>query len=100
MSPNNQIAFYISNVKPAGSKIIIEGRCTRGPIVLGDSLMAVSEMTVQTDFQTYGPTTLHHVASVQMKVDSIWAYDHQLKELSQAMTARLELSGAGIEYLQ
>ena len=100
MKQSNQIEFGISAVKSTGSNVVIEGRCHRGPIVLGDTFTVLSEMTVQITAQNCGPATLHPVASVEMKVDSIWAYGHFLKEISQTMTARLQLSGSGIDYLK
>ena len=60
----------------------------------------VSEMTVQMNSQVCGPTTLHPIAPVQIKVHLILAYGHQLEELSQSMTAQLDLTGTGIEHLK
>jgi len=100
MGKNNHKEFGISAVKLEGNKTTIEGRCHRGSIESGGSFTAISELIVQTTAQTVGPTSLRHLASVNMGVDSIWAYGQQLKELNQTMTARLELSGSGFEQLK
>jgi hypothetical protein len=100
MKSHNRIEFGISDFKSIGNKATIEGRCHSGPIVPGDIFTVISEMTVLTSPQTVGPTKLCHLAALSLRVDSIWAYGHQINELSQTMTARLELTGTGCEHLK
>lgn len=100
MKQDDPIEFGITTVKLTESSVLVEGRCHRGPILLDSTFTVLSKMTVQTTTQSCGATELQHVAPVNLKVDSIWAYGHEIKELSQSMTARLELSGTGIEHLQ
>ena len=100
MKQPDRIEFGISDVKFGGPETIIEGRCHCGPIRIGDTFTKISEMTVHTRPRTYGPTTLRAIASVEIRVDSISAYGHELEELSQTMTARIAVSGIGVEHLK
>jgi hypothetical protein len=97
---HNKIEFGISKINLEGCRAIIEGRCHYGPIVCGSTFTEISAITVEMTKKMAGPATLHHLAQIEIKVDSIWAYGHQLKELSSGMTARIEISGTGFEHLK
>ena len=97
---HNKIEFGISKINLEGCKAIIEGRCHYGPIVCESIFTEISSMTVKMTKEIAEPATLHHLAQVEIKVAAIWAYGHQLEELSSGMTARLEIIGTGFEHLK
>jgi hypothetical protein len=100
MKLKTSIEFGISAVKLSDSCITVEGRCHKGPISLHDTFTAASEMTVETSSESCKARDLLPTAAVKLRVDVISAYRHQLQELSQSMTASLQLSGSGIEHIK
>jgi hypothetical protein len=100
MKSNNPIEFGVTAVTVSGNRAVVEGRCHRGPIFPEQKFILVSSMTVQVSPEVCGPTTLNPIGSVELRIDSIWAYGRQIDELSQTMTARLELSGSGVDKIE
>jgi hypothetical protein len=100
MSHKAPVEFGISAVTLRGPTLIVEGRCHIGPIRRGDVFTTISEITVERTPERYGPTTLHPIAAVELKVVAIEAYGRELTELTQSLTARMILTGTGGEQVK
>ncbi len=100
MTPQASIQFGIVHTGNSESYATVDGRCHEGPIHKGRVFTLLSKATIQKTPECYGPVTLHPFCEVELKIESIWAYGHQINELSPGMTARLELSGTGIDQIK
>ncbi len=95
------IDFHILNaIKVVDGKALIEGRCMYGPIKPGQKLNTVFRLSSYITPSGSADATRELICTVDLKVESIWAYGKFLPEISQMMSARLEISGTGIDKIQ
>ena len=94
------IEFGIVYLRRIGNHLFVSGRCSRGPIAISDTFRYVYSVTPQPIPEGYGPPQREDHQPLSLRVESITAYKHSLKELSTGMTAEIELSGNGFELVR
>jgi hypothetical protein len=78
--------------------ITLIGRCYQGPINVGERFHCLYELVPQLTENGYSYSKRSQQEhSVNLRIDSISSYGHSLTQLDPGMTAKLELSGEGIE---
>ena len=97
-----EIVFTVEAILQTDGTTFVDGRVCKAPIRLGDVFTrlyghsqrwdAVGGKWVEID---PGPTL-----SIALRIESIESYKRFFDELPSGMTARIELSGAGVELLQ
>ncbi len=88
-----EIEFSVFQVQEGKNRKIIDGRCYRGPIRLGDRFTALYRLVPVAGDDPFGPSRKVDERAVAFTVVEIRAYGHKLGQLDPGMTARLELSG-------
>jgi hypothetical protein len=83
--------FSVEIIDREDDKIAVAGRCLQGPVRVGDRFTSAYR------FADLMADDLRHVdeTPVSLRVDRIVAYRHELTDLHDGMTARIELSGEG-----
>ena len=95
------IEFLIAYFQRQSDRVIVAGRCCQGPINVGERFHCLYESVVERTEDRYGSSKRQGQGElVNLRVDSIFAYGHCFTQLDPGMTARLELSGEGIEKIK
>ena len=81
-------------------RIVVAGRCYKGPIYVGDIFTAIYQLTPTKIGIDYGPSIRAGDKSVSLTVEAIRAYQHTLDWLDEGLTAEIELSGEGAKLLE
>ena len=95
-----KIEFLISSFKMVDKHVLVDGRCSHGPIFKGGRFNAICEIKSQITPLGFGPPSRSGITSIDLEVLSIIIYGKYIEELSEGVTARLKLEGGGVERLK
>jgi hypothetical protein len=89
--------FVIYQIWAEGSdRALLYGRCSKGDISVGTVFGFVYDIVFDS-YETSGQNV--NTRRVELTVDRIVAYGHELDELNEGITAELAVSGRGLEQL-
>jgi hypothetical protein len=78
----------------------ISGRCSKGPIAVGDTFDQVLDVLVRKTPEEYATVATRVVGAVRLRVDHIRAYGRELETIDQGLTAEIVVSGSGGDSLK
>jgi hypothetical protein len=96
---NRHIEFTVERLTPEDGRALIDGRVCESPIRVGDVCTKIYGHKQRWDTKEWVATDPGPTHSVRLVIQSIESYRTLLDQLSPGMTARLTVTGDGLDQL-